>query len=72
MILVDTLVCIDHFRRGNPALVAALEREDMLTHPFVICELTCGEMKQRRVILELLGALPSAIVASDEALSFIE
>ncbi|MFA6955903.1 MAG: type II toxin-antitoxin system VapC family toxin [Thermoanaerobaculia bacterium] len=73
MILADTSVWIDHFRRGNAALVEALEREDVLVHPFVIGELACGELKKRREILELLASLPSAIVASDEeALQFIE
>jgi predicted nucleic acid-binding protein len=73
VILVDTSVWIDHFRRGNRALVEALEREDVLTHPFVIGEIACGELKRRREILELLAALPSAIVASDdEAMGLIE
>jgi hypothetical protein len=73
VILVDTSVWIDHFRRGNTALVEALEREDVLVHPFVIGEIACGELKKRREILELLAALPSAIVASDEeALELIE
>ncbi len=73
MILVDTSVWIDHFRRGNPTLVAALEREDVLTHPFVIGELACGELKKRREVLDLLAALPAAVVASDEeTLNFIE
>lgn len=73
MNLVDTSVWIDHFRRGNPSLVAALEREDVLTHPFVIGEIACGELKKRREILGLLSALPGAVVASDEeTLHFIE
>lgn len=73
MILVDTSVWIDHFRRGNAALAEALEREDVLTHPFVIGELACGELKNRREVLDLLAALPSAVVAGDEeTLLFIE
>ncbi len=73
MILVDTSVWIDHFRRGNPALVAALESEDVLTHPFVIGEIACGELKKRAEVLELLAALPAAVVATDgETLHFIE
>lgn len=73
MILVDTSVWIDHFRRGNATLVTALEREDVLTHPFVVGELACGELKKRREVLDLLSALPAAVVASDEeTLHFIE
>ncbi|HUO84464.1 MAG TPA: PIN domain-containing protein [Thermoanaerobaculia bacterium] len=66
MILVDTSVWIDHLRRGNVALVAALEREEVLTHPFVIGELACGDLKNRKELLDLLAALPSAVVATDE------
>lgn len=73
MILVDTSVWIDHFRRGNAELADALEREDVLTHPFVIGELACGDLKKRREILDLLAALPAAVVASDdETLHLIE
>ncbi len=73
MILVDTSVWIDHFRKGNESLIDALEREDVLTHPFVLGELACGDLKKRREILDLLAALPSAQLASDEeTLLFIE
>jgi hypothetical protein len=73
VILVDTSVWIDHFRRGNAALVAALEREDVLTHPFVIGELACGTLKKRSEVLDLLAALPPAVSATDEeTLQFIE
>lgn len=66
MILVDTSVWIDHLHRTIPALVEALENEDVLIHPFVIGEIACGELKKRREFLDLLMALPSAVVATDE------
>jgi predicted nucleic acid-binding protein len=73
MILVDTSVWIDHLRRGTPALSAALEREEVMTHPFVIGELACGNLKNRRELLGLLAALPATAVATyDEALHLIE
>jgi predicted nucleic acid-binding protein len=73
VILVDTSVWIDHLRRGNAVLAAALERDDVLTHPFVIGEIACGSLKNRREVLDLLAALPSAVVASDqETYLFIE
>jgi predicted nucleic acid-binding protein len=73
MILVDTSVWIDHLRRGNSRLAVALELGEVLTHPFVIGEIACGQIKNRRECLELLGALTAAVVASDEeALQFIE
>lgn len=66
MILVDTSVWIDHLHRSEPMLVEALEREEVLTHPFVIGELACGTIVRRAEVLESLAALPSAIVAADE------
>ena len=73
MILVDTTVWIDHLRKGRSALSAALEREEVMTHPFVIGELACGSLENRRELLELLAALPSTVVATDEeALHLIE
>ncbi|HEX5972968.1 MAG TPA: PIN domain-containing protein [Gemmatimonadaceae bacterium] len=72
-ILADTSVWVDHLRSGNAALEAALENGDVITHPFVIGELACGNLRDRRVLLGLLDALPSAPVAtSAEALGFIE
>ena len=73
MILVDTSVWIDHLHRAVPRLVEALEGEQVLTHPFVLGELACGELRQRRELLDLLAALPAAAVATDEeALLLIE
>src|ERR1700692_232875 len=73
MILVDTSVWIDHFRRAEPRLVAALDREDVLVHPFVIGEIACGDLRNRRVIVALLRRLPEVPrTTDDEALAFIE
>jgi len=73
MILADTSVWVDHLRAGDPALAAALEKGDVVTHPFVIGELACANLKNRRDVLQLLGMLPGASVATDrEALDFIE
>ncbi len=72
MILVDTSVWIDHFRRNDPSLAVLLEGGRVLTHPFVIGELALGALKQRNVILNALQDLPRANIATDdEALSFI-
>ena len=73
MILIDTSVWIDHLRNGSAALTDALEQEQVMTHPFVIGELACGNLKRRRQVLDLMAALPPAAVASDqEVLIFIE
>lgn len=73
MILVDTSVWVDHLRDGTPALAAALEQGRVLMHPFVLGELACGNLKNRGEVLQLLGELPAASMATDpEALDFIE
>lgn len=73
MILVDTSVWVDHLQKGVSSLAHALEEDGVLTHPFVIGELACGNLKNRGEVLRLLGALPSAVVATDEeTLLFIE
>ena len=73
MILVDTSIWIDHFRRGNAHLVDALEAGDVLCHPFVIGELACLSLKQRAEVLALLNELPQASLASHaEAMALID
>lgn len=73
MILVDTSIWVDHFRRGSAALETLLEKEEVVGHPFVIGELACGNLSRRKEILELLQALPQAAVASHgEIMQFID
>ena len=64
--LADTSIWIEHLRRGHAGLGAALERGEVVTHPFVIGELACGGLRQREVVLELLAALPACGVAEHE------
>lgn len=73
MILVDTSVWVDHLRAGDAELVAVLARSMVLTHPFVIGELACGNLRNRTEVLRLLQDLPQVPVADDaEVLLFIE
>ena len=73
MILVDTSVWVDHLRAGDGELEKSLRRGEVLTHPFVIGELACGNLRGRDAVLALLRELPGAPVAADEeVLFFIE
>lgn len=73
MILVDTSVWVDHFRSGVVRLAQELEAGQVLAHPFVIGELACGNLQNRREVLDLLGRLPSVPMATHaEALGFLE
>jgi predicted nucleic acid-binding protein len=73
LILVDTSVWVDHLRRGDPGLVDLLERSAVVMHPFVVGEIACGSLRDRKPLLELLQDLPAAVVATDdEVMQFIE
>jgi predicted nucleic acid-binding protein len=73
MVLVDTSVWIQHFRRGEPTLADHLSEGLVLMHPFVSGELACGTLKNRGAIRSDLDALPSAKLASNtEVLQLIE
>ena len=73
MILADTSVWIQHFRRGEPTLAGHLFQGLVLMHPFISGELACGTLKNRAAILSNLRALPPASLASNnEVLQLIE
>ncbi len=73
MVLVDTSIWVSHFREGSPKLKALLEKGEVICHPFIIGELACGNLKNRKEILTLLHALPMASLANhEEVLQFIE
>ena len=66
-------VWIDHLRKRNSTLVALLESGEVLTHPFVIGELACGNLAQRTKVLSALGELPLVPSTShEEVLDFLE
>jgi predicted nucleic acid-binding protein len=73
MILVDTSVWIDHFRKGDALVREILEKRQVLVHPFIIGELALGNMRERNVILRALSDLPKAVHADEsEVLDYIE
>jgi hypothetical protein len=73
MILVDTSVWIEHLRIREEDLATLLNGSRVLTHPFVIGELACGNLRNRTEVLKLLKGLPQAPVASqEELLLFVE
>ena len=73
MTLVDTSVWIDHLREGDYVLSELLWEEEVLSHPFVVGELACGNLSNRAEILSCLKSLPTANVATEtEAMRLIE
>ncbi len=72
-VLADTSLWVEHLRIGHPKLASLLFAGEVAVHPFVIGELACGNIKNRRQILALLKALPAVTVAEpDEVLRFID
>ena len=73
MVLVDTSVWVAHFRAGDTRLISLLEEGKVVCHPFIIGELACGNLANRKEILGLLQALPQAIIADhEEVMRFVE
>lgn len=73
MVLVDTSVWIDHLRKGNPRLEALLDEGEVLCHPFIIGELACGHIVNRRQIMAFLCSLPRVVTADhDEVMHLID
>jgi predicted nucleic acid-binding protein len=73
MVLVDTSVWVSHLRHGNPKLQEMLQEGKVVSHPFIIGELTCGKISNRVEIISLMQSLPMLdIVEHEELLLFIE
>jgi len=64
VILADTSVWVDHFKRADARLSDLLLRTEVLMHPFVIGELALGGLAARSA--RLLGELPHTAVASHD------
>ena len=73
MILVDTSIWIDHFNKSDFDLIKLLNSGKVCIHPFIIGELSCGNISNRKEILTLLKALPEVESAlNEEVFSLIE
>jgi predicted nucleic acid-binding protein len=73
VVLVDTSVWVDHFRKTSGRLASLLEIEEVSIHPFISGELACGDLQNRKEITALLHALPHVTEVEDnKILLFIE
>jgi predicted nucleic acid-binding protein len=59
MVVVDTSIWIDFLYKGNSALEELLINGSVDTHEFIIGELACGNIKNRKSFLELISKLPT-------------
>ena len=73
-ILVDTSVWVAHFKHGNEALIRLLEMDEVLMHPMILVELSCGTPPAPRT--QTLGDLELLATANQarlkEVMVFIE
>lgn len=73
IVLADTSVWIDHWRRGNPRLARLLEQDRIVLHPFVVGEIALGSIAERTDVLHDLHALDTARLAEHaEVMDLIE
>ncbi len=73
MILVDSSIWVAHLRDGNVGLENLLIEGNVACHPFIVGELACGNIENRKEIISLLQSLPMALQAEhDEVLQFID
>ena len=63
MILADTSVWVDHFRRKDVELYRQLHSNNISIHPFVIAELALGNLPKRLKTIADLELLPMAKLA---------
>lgn len=73
MVLADISIWVAHLRTGNIGLETLLNNSRVVCHPFIIGELACGNLRNRKEILSLLQALPMATQTDpEEAIKFID
>lgn len=74
MVLVDTSVWVDYFRRPNAVLAELMVRDRVLTHPLVVGELACGTppAPRLRTLGDMALLLPANQATPDEVRDFIE
>ncbi len=73
MILVDTSIWVNHFKSGDKHLAQLLIDGHVMCHTYIMGELACGNMNNRKEIISLLKDLPIApLVEFKEFLYFID
>jgi predicted nucleic acid-binding protein len=63
MILADTSVWVDHFRKRDAALYQQLQQNAISIHPLIVTELVLGNLPQRPKTIAALDLLPMVKVA---------
>lgn len=73
IVLADTSVWIEHWRRANGRVAHLLDSNSLVVHPFVMGEIALGHISKRAEVLADLATLDSPTVADDpEVLALID
>jgi len=67
-VLVDSSVWVGHFKHRNEHLVALLEADAVVCHPYIVAEVACGTPPGRQGIISMLAELESVPVATQHEL----
>jgi predicted nucleic acid-binding protein len=68
VILADSSVWIDHFRKPKDLLPQLIGRGELFIHPYVICELALGSVPDRSTLIAYLQSLPKVDLSDPHVL----
>lgn len=69
LILADTSVWTDHLRTNDPLMIQLVAQERLLMHPYVVGELSMGNLPDRTAFIRHLRQMEFATRASDTEVS---
>ena len=74
LVLADTSVWVEHFRRANPVLQSLVATDQVLCHPLIVIELACGTppAPRERTLGDLKKLQQTVVATADETLALIE
>ncbi len=74
MVLADTSIWVEHFRRANPLLQSLVASDQVLCHPLIILELACGSppTPRERTLADLRRLQQVVVASTDETLALVE
>lgn len=74
LVLADTSVWVEHFRRANPVLQSLVATDQVLCHPLIVIELACGTppAPRERALGDLKKLQQAVVATADDTLALIE
>ena len=74
LVLADTSIWVEHFRRAHPVLLSLVATDQVLCHPLIVLELACGTppAPRERTLGDLKELRQAVVATADETLALIE